>query len=223
MKDVSDFLREFQDYLAPTLDTYEQAIYLYCIRHSRLLGVEECVIGFKSARKNMAFGIGKAGTSMSEGVVYEKIRSLEQKGCLTNLGSERQGTRLRVALPSEIDGIITQEIESLEPSLEDVDFFSPENRARIMEREDYECFYCRRKIDDQTYVIEHVVSRPEGNNSYRNLVASCRRCNNRKSDASAEDFFRLLYREGLLTEDDFGDGLTKLQALVDGTLKPSAA
>ena len=32
----------------------EQAIYLYVFRHSRLLGVEEVLIGFKSARKKMA-------------------------------------------------------------------------------------------------------------------------------------------------------------------------
>ena len=34
--DAKRMLEEFQDYLAPKLDTYEQAIYLYILRHSRL-------------------------------------------------------------------------------------------------------------------------------------------------------------------------------------------
>ena len=60
------FLKEFHDFLAPRLDTYEQAIYLYAVRHSRLVDLVEVVIGFKSARKTFAFGIGKKGTPLSD-------------------------------------------------------------------------------------------------------------------------------------------------------------
>lgn len=74
--DLRRFIEEFQDYLAPQLDTYEQAVYLYLFRHSRLLGLDEVTIGFKSAGKKMAFGIGKKGTPISEHVIYEKLRSL---------------------------------------------------------------------------------------------------------------------------------------------------
>src|SRR5262245_61091995 len=80
--DAVQFLEQFQDYLAPRLDTYEQAIYLYVVRHSRLIGKEEVVIGFKSARKSIALGSGQAGRPISETSCYEKLRSLEQKGCL---------------------------------------------------------------------------------------------------------------------------------------------
>ena len=52
--DVGRVLQEFQDFLAPKLDCYEQAIYLYLFRHSRLHGKAEVVVGFKSARKRMA-------------------------------------------------------------------------------------------------------------------------------------------------------------------------
>ena len=30
------FIEQFQDFLSPKLDTYEQALYLYIFRHSRL-------------------------------------------------------------------------------------------------------------------------------------------------------------------------------------------
>jgi hypothetical protein len=56
--DIKEFFQDFQDYLAPRLDVYEQAIYLYIFRHSRLQGETEVTIGFRSARPQMAFGIG---------------------------------------------------------------------------------------------------------------------------------------------------------------------
>ena len=59
--DIQQFFIEFQDFLAPKLDTYEQAIYLYVFRHSRLIGLDEVCIGFKSARRKIALGAGAKG------------------------------------------------------------------------------------------------------------------------------------------------------------------
>ena len=64
--DVKKILEDLQDYLAPKLDTYEQAIYLYILRHSRLQEKKEIVIGFKSARRRMAFGVGAKGTPIAD-------------------------------------------------------------------------------------------------------------------------------------------------------------
>jgi len=133
--DLRQFFADYQDHLASKLDTYEQAIYLYVFRHSRLLGVEEVLIRFKSARKKMALGIGMRGRSMSETTCYEKL-----------------------------------------------------NR----------CFYRLRKLDDQNHVIERVRSRPEGTNGYRNVVAACRQCNDRKNASPVDDWLRTLYRDGFL-------------------------
>src|SRR2546426_5908248 len=104
--DAKVILEQFQDHLAPLLDTYEQAIYLYILRHGRLQGIEEIVIGFKSARRRIATGIGEKGKPISERTCYEKPRSLQAKKCVEILGTERGGTRIRLRLPSEIDGII---------------------------------------------------------------------------------------------------------------------
>lgn len=55
-------------------------------------------------------------------------------------------------------------------SLDEMDFFKvPENRLSIFKREAQHCFYCLRKIDVGSYVVEHVISRPKGHNSYRNF------------------------------------------------------
>ena len=223
--DCKLFIEQFQDYLAPKLDTYEQAIYLYIFRHSRLLDADEVVIAFKSARARVACGIGIKGTPMSESTADEKLQSLKSKGCIEIVRSERTGRRIRLRLPDEIPGIIPPPAaQAALLSIEEMDFFEiPENRALILEREEHQCFYCRRALTTESYVIEHVVSRPVGNNSYRNLVAACRECNNRKDDSSAEDYLRMLYRESFLSAVELQDRLLKLERLKNGDLKPSVA
>ena len=159
--DVKTVIEEFQDFLAPKLDMYEQALYLYILRHSRLQGKSEITIGFKSARRKMAFGVGRKGTGMDAETCYEKLRSLKSKGCLQILGTERDGTKLRLFLPSEIEGLIPPEQIAEVLSLEEMDFFNvAENRPSILNREGNRCFYCRRALDPSNYVIEHVTSRP---------------------------------------------------------------
>jgi hypothetical protein len=220
--DIQQFFIEFQDCLAPKLDTYEQAIYLYVFRHSRLIGLDEICIGFKSVRRKMAFGIGEKGKPMGEGTCYGKLQSLEAKGCLKLLGTERNGTRIRLNLPSEIPGLIVAAAECTPLSVEKMDFFDvPENRALILEREKHRCFYCLRSINKSNYVIKHVESRPEGKNTYCNLAAACRQCNNRKGAIPADEFLRSLYRDGFLGAPELQDRLAQLDKLRAGDLKPS--
>ena len=221
--DCKLFIEQFQDYLAPKLDTYEQALYLYIFRHSRLLGADDVVIGFKSARVRIACGTGEKGKPMSENSAYKKLRSLQTKGCVEIVSSEWAGRRIRLKLPDEIPGTIPPPAAQTPLlSIEEMDFFEiPENRALILEREEHHCFYCRRALTAESYVMEHVVSRPVGNNSYRNLVAACRECNNRKNDSSAEDYLRTLYRESFLNAAELQNRLLKLEQLKNGDLKPS--
>jgi len=82
------------------------------------------------------------------------------------------------------------------------------------------CFYCLQALDSSNDVIEHVVSRPEGDSTYRNVVAACRDCNNRKGEMSAEDFIRSLYRGGYFYAQEFESRLARLQLLKNGELKP---
>lgn len=219
--DLNQFFKDFWDHLAPRLDTYEQAIYLYVFRHTRLVGLEEAVIGFKSARRRMACGIGEKGKPMSQNTAYEKLQSLQEKCCIETLDTNREGRRIRLKLPSEIPGVVVTDSPGAAPDLETQDFFEiEENRPRIRAREGDLCFYCLRQLNDENYVIEHVVSRPEGNNTYRNVVAACRACNNRKGSSDAEEWLQTLYRERLLGNTEFQERLSHLQRLRIGELKP---
>jgi 5-methylcytosine-specific restriction endonuclease McrA len=67
--------------------------------------------------------------------------------------------------------------------------------------------------------MEHVISRPDGSNSYKNIVAACRECNNRKK-TSAEDLLRTLYRESFLSASELEDRVSHLERLRLGDLKP---
>jgi Fe2+ or Zn2+ uptake regulation protein len=223
--DCKNFIEQFQDYLAPKLDTYEQALYLYIFRRSRLLGQDEVVIGFKSARARIACGVGEKGKPMSENTAYEKLQSLKTKGCIEIVTTERAGRRIRLRLPDEISGIIPPPAAQAPPlSIEEMDFFEiPANRILILEREEHHCFYCLHALTAENHVIEHVVSRPTGDNGYRNVVAACRECNNRKNDTGVEDYLRVLYRESFLSADELQDRLLKLGRLRNGELKPSLA
>ncbi len=219
--DLGLFFREFQDFLAPKLDTYEQAIYLYVFRHSWLEGRPEATIGFKSSRRKMALGIGEKGKPMSEGTCYEKLQSLQAKKCLEVIGVVREGTKVRLRLPRDIPGLVPIEAEPSTISIEGIDFFDgAENRAAILKRENNKCFYCLRHVDDTNYVIEHVESRPGGDNSYRNVVAACRSCNNRKGSMLAEDYLRDLYRSNHLSSGDFEERQLALTKLKAGQLRP---
>lgn len=219
--DLSEFIIQFHDHLAPKLDTYEQAIYLYVFRHGRLLGLADVTVGFKSARTRLATGIGESGKPMSESTAYSKLASLQLKGCITVVRTNHTGRVLRLHLPSEITGLISG--PTLEPGLdlEAMDFFGVlENRTLLLKREGYRCFYTLQKLDEHNFIVEHVVSRPVGNNSYRNCVAASREANNKKGVISAEDFLRRLFREGYLSEPEFQDRLNALAKLKAGELRP---
>lgn len=220
--DLRAFIVQFQDHLAPRLDTYEQAIYLYVFRHSRLLGLDEVTIGFKSARTRLATGIGESGKPMSESTAYSKLASLQAKGYITTVRTNHTGRVLRLHLPWEIPNLISAPVPVPEVDLETMDFFEvPENRALLLKREGGRCFYTLQQLDEDNFIVEHVVSRPDGNNSYRNCVAASREANNKKGATPAEDFLRRLFREGYLSETEFQNRLRALEQLRAGELRPS--
>lgn len=210
------------DLAEPRMDVYEFAIYMYLVRHTRLLGRNTGTFGFKSIRKTMVIGVGESSKPMSEGTCYLKIRSLATKGFIEILDSTNNGQKVKVFLPLEIVGLVQPITNMLvELDIDKIDFFSVlEYREKILDREQRKCFYCFKTLSNDGYVIEHVVSRPRGDNSYRNLVASCRTCNNKKGKIVAADFIRKLYRENFISEIEFKQIIDNLERLKNGELKP---
>lgn len=58
------------------------------------------------------------------------------------------------------------------------------SRRGVLVRDNYKCAYCGKSAD----TIDHVIPRSRGGeNSYKNCVAACYKCNNKKSDRMIED------------------------------------
>ncbi len=219
--DARTAIEQFQDYLAPQLDVYEQAVYLYILRHSRFEGKPRVTVELKSARHQIARGLGRRGSRLGARTCLDKLRSLDAKGCITLSGKSDDAPTVRVFLPSEMPGLIEQIGGENADELESMDFFNEAiNRRRIFKREGGRCFYCRRKLNESNTAIDHVASRPPGDNGFRNVVASCKRCNNRKGDSSPADLLRVLFRESVVNADLLSDRLEAIQMLREGRLRP---
>lgn len=62
------------------------------------------------------------------------------------------------------------------------------SRRSILERDRYTCQYCGRRFPAGELSLDHVVPRcRDGNSRWDNLVAACRRCNDRKRDRLPEE------------------------------------
>ncbi len=215
---------EIQDYLVPHLDNYEQMLYHYLFRHTHLEGKTEITIGIRTLQARVGFGIGKYGVPPSGVVVAKKLRSLQKKKCIEILDKSPKGTRIKVFLPEDIPDIIPEEVETPKIPLDELDFFNdPDRRLLLLQREEKSCFYCMKKLKVDNYTIDHVVPQAnKENNSYKNLVACCFEYNSRKQGNSAENFLRVLYRDGVLSIEEHRDRLEKLKVLKSGDLVPVA-
>lgn len=219
--DFEQTYRSFVDFLAPRLDTYEHAIYAYILRHTMLEGAEDAVIPFKSARAKISKGSGQRGSPMSEATCREKLQSLSSKGAIEIVRTEHTGTRVRLVRLDDIPGVIPEQSASEERTLEEIDYFEiQEHRQLIFERESGRCFYTLVELDNESFVIDHVISRPNGDNGYKNVVACSREANNRKGPKDAEDFLFRLHRDGVLDFKQLGNRLDALKDLKAGRLKP---
>lgn len=224
-RDIREMLIEVQDFLAPKLDSYEQMLYHYLLRHTHVEGRSSTTVGTRTLQTRAGLGVGQAGSSPSQKVVVKKLRSLEEKGCVEILSKSRKGTEIRVRLPREIPGISADLGQTPEMTLEELDFFNTtELRPCILEREGHRCFYCLRRLTDDAHTIDHVVPQAEGgDHSYTNVVACCFECNSRKQNTNGARFVLENYREGLLTAEERLQRATAIENLRSGQLKPDVA
>jgi hypothetical protein len=221
--------KQFEDALAPRLrlSTTDRAVYYHLLRHSRLEGKSRLHFSIIWLARNLG---------LTEETVRSALRRLVQHRALRLVHRSKAGHVMDVRLPEEVPGGRRlprlgrgNKVQTLaavpSPSggnLEELDFMrTPEFRQAIHAREGGVCFYCLRRIGPEMQCLDHVVPRAQlGPNSYRNLVSCCRECNSRKGERPADDFLRLLYREGRLTGAELIRSLQSLQDLAAGHLRP---
>lgn len=212
--DWQAMFKDIEDKLMPHFgcDVWERGLYYYLLRHTRIAGVHTTTIPLSAI---------SAALGCSEDRARKSIRSLAEKGCI-ELEQTKKGHYVKVFLPDELSLPSAQ--EQTAPDIEEIDFFrNREHVSVLLKREQSRCFYCLREIREDSCELDHVVSQLNGgDNGYKNIVASCHRCNTKKQGGSAEDFIRELYRKNLLSEKEFEDRTQALEALRDGLIKPEA-
>lgn len=221
MTDSNDIFVEIQDSLVPLLDTYEQAIYHYIFRHTYLEGKRQTIFSTRTAE--IGLGSGDRTKPPSWKTRSDRLKSLEQKGCVKIVERSNKGMVVEILLPHEIPSLQKKSAPVEEVDIENLDFFKDKRLLpSLLARENYRCFYTGRKINKENSYLDHVVPQSNGGgNSYRNIVATCFDANSMKSDKSAGEFIRLLYKDELISLDEFNDLKNKLSELQSGNLAPS--
>ena len=213
--DLARELQNIEDHLIPKLqlDHVERALYYHLLRHTRLIGKDASLFGLYSLAESSGF---------SESTLRERIRILDEKGCVVIQERSGKGHLLRVLLPGEIDGIVPKLSESVVVDINTIDFYGNRNYVdALVKREKGRCFYCLRIITSETCVLDHVVSKAmRGDDSFRNVVAACHECNAAKQSQDPTEFLRSRYRLNLLSQSELQERVATLEKLQSGQLVP---
>jgi hypothetical protein len=158
------------------------------------------------------------------------VRSLIARGVLRLLERSCQAHHVVcVRLPEEVRALRAAESAargssrtSSHASFAETDFLQTRQlRGAIHARESGRCFYCLRRLIRQRRCLDHVVPKARlGGNTYRNLVSCCLDCNTNKTERSAVEFVRWLYRDRRLSFDELTGRLRALDDLAAGKLIP---
>ena len=215
-QDLIKIYKDIEDYLIPflKLDPYERSLYYFLLRQTRLIDKSETIFVITTAHKNVG---------ITDFTARDRLRKMDKKGCIQIMEVRRDGLKISVFLPSEIDECVAEKIPEIQKvDIEDIDFYNEQRyRESILKRENGECFYCLRKITKENYVLDHLTSQVNGgNNSYKNIVASCHECNSVKSGKNGEDYARDLYRKGALSQKELEQRLIAVEAIKNGEIKP---
>lgn len=212
--DLNAIAREIEDVLFPRLelDTWERALYWHLFRHTHLEGRATVVVGLDGLSRK---------TSISTTKLRESIRSMASKGCLTIDDRNRAGHSITLRLPAEIPGLVLTAPEIV-VDIESINFYEYRRYLQpLMERQQGQCLYCLRVLTAESAALDHLISQMQGGgNSYRNIVVACQVCNSRKQAMAAEEFLRLLYREGVLGQEDLRERLESVAQIRAGSLLP---
>lgn len=214
--------KQLDDSLVPRLrlGPIDRAAYCYLLRHSLLEG---------KLRLHFSMPWLARGICLSSDAAGRAVRRLIDLGVLRLIERSTAGHVVEVRLPEEILADHPEQpaprpvtLADLGVNLEDEDFLrSKALRHAIYAREGGRCFYCLRPLTPLQRCLDHVVPRAKsGQNSYRNLVASCRECNAQKGQCRAEDFLRSLFRDRQLSAAELASRLRALDALASGKLRP---
>ncbi len=206
IKDVED--RVFTHF---DLNVYERCLYYHLVVRS----FDEGVSNFNVTLSELA-----AVLNASEFSARKSFRSLGVKGLLqSEIG--RSGFKVSIIALEKLN-LPTRDGSEPKVSLGEIDFFLGRKYVEnLLHRENHKCFYCLTIIDKENCDLDHIISQAnDGDNSFKNIVCTCLRCNKTKQASSAQDWVRSLYRSGFLSDGEFRERLDAIDTVQSGNLVP---
>lgn len=192
-------IENFIDILLPTLTPYETSGYIVLLRLTHLEGKDTVRIGKRTIA--MKIGGSRAPHNISKASSYPQVtkllKSLQEKGCLKIGDTNREGTLYTVTSPNSVPSVeekLAMIEESVNPTIEDY-FTNPEKRKEMFERDQYICFYCGEKVDEENVTLDHFMPQHlGGTHAQTNLRTACHMCNSIKSGKTYEEAIPFLLK-----------------------------
>lgn len=220
---IKDFLAEFDyatKYLSRLMKVRPFVMYLLLFKRAYFEeGKRVITVKLSELGENLLSDLGQP---MSHDVVKRGINDLVKLKIVKKKPSRPgQINEYEVRLPSEIREVkdfIEKDKQKVEKIIDDSkdDFYTdPQKRIKLLQREDYKCFYCMHELQRDDFYLDHLVPRTEGGQNYKsNLVASCKTCNTKKNAMKPGEFLLQNYRKGLLTQEEYQFQKDKLEKLI---------
>lgn len=158
----------------------------------------------------------------SNTTVKRRLPDLFDKKCITVERQRGGANAVTVHLPSQIPACAALLQEAQEPVPEPDDslldhYTDPTRRLKILERDGRHCQYCLVEIDDESFVLDHLLPVSQGgSNRKNNLVAACEACNGRRGEQEAIAFLNSNYRNQLISQDEFLTQRSRIESLLKG-------
>ena len=116
--DLVKTIKEIEDYLIPflKLDADERSLYYHLFRYTRLINKEETIFKISVAPKSVG---------LSKHMARSRLRIMDKKGCIKIVEIRKDGLKIKVLLPDEIeDCVVEREIEIKPVDIEAINFYS---------------------------------------------------------------------------------------------------
>lgn len=164
----------------------------------------------------------ETGTVNKNEAVRNRTHTLQKLGCIEVHRARTGANTFVVIQPSKVETVaeeIRLESDFVEMLTEKVpsDYYNDQTRrAEILRRDRYHCVYCLKKVDQDSFFLDHFIPRAAGGGNGRtNLLTSCDSCNSRKSDGDGWGFLRENYRSGLLSQLDYAKQKTYIEEVLN--------
>ena len=88
------------------------------------------------------------------------------------------------------------------------------SRKSIFARDEHTCQYCRASFGDKELTLDHVLPKSRGGEkTWTNLVAACKKCNQKKGNKTPEEAGMLLIKKPVQPKNSFIDSKSNIQKI----------